>query len=236
MHRYSPQFLLAEIAERQELLLNSTVAIVGMGALGTHCSELLARAGVENLILIDNDAVEESNLQRQTLFTEEDLNKNKVEVAKDKLKKINSGVKIIAHKTLLTEENVELFENSDLVLDCTDNLDARFVINKYCKNSNKTWIYSSAVKTSGYVMAILPEGPCLECFLQQANLDSSCTIGVLNTIVSSISSLAVTLAIKILTKQETPKDLYYYNIWKPELRKLVVNKNINCKVCVQKNE
>ena len=92
MDRYSRQFLLEEIAGKQEHLMSSTVAIIGLGALGTHSSELLARAGVENLILIDNDIIEESNLQRQTLFTEEDLNNNKVLVAKDKLNQINSNM------------------------------------------------------------------------------------------------------------------------------------------------
>lgn len=231
IERYSRQALLNEIGDKQELLINSTVAIIGLGALGTNSAELLTRTGVENLILIDEDIIEDSNLQRQTLFDEDDIGKSKVEVAKDKLEKINSRVKIIVHNTLLTTKNKELLKESDLVLDCTDNLETRFVINKYCKENEKIWIYSSAVKTSGYVMAIFPDGPCLECFLENANLDSSCTLGVLNTIISSISSLAVTLVIKILTKHEVPKELYHYNVWKPELRRLVVKKKESCKLC-----
>lgn len=229
--KYSRQTLLKEIGERQEHLQDSAIAIVGLGALGTNCSELLARAGVENLILIDEDVIEESNLQRQTLFMEGDVGKSKVEVAKEKLGKINSRTKITIHNTLLSKENANLLEKSDLILDCTDNLETRFMINKYCQEKNKVWIYSSAVKSSGYVMPIYPDGPCLRCFLREADLDSSCAVGVLNTIISSISSLAVTLAIKILTKQEAPKKLYHYNIWKPELKKLVVKKKEGCKVC-----
>lgn len=231
VEKYSRQALLKEIGERQHFLINGVIAIVGLGALGTHSAELLARAGVENLILIDDDVIEESNLQRQTLFAEENLGKSKVEVAKYKLQKINSRVKISIHESLLTEENVSLLNPADLILDCSDNLKVRFLVNKYCKEKKKIWIYSSAVKTSGYVMAIYPEGPCLECFLQEAELDSSCTAGVLNTIIASISSLAVTLALKILTKQEIPKELYHYNIWKPEFRKLIVKKREDCMVC-----
>ena len=229
--KYSRQALLKEIGEKQEFLSASTLAVIGLGALGTHCSELLARAGVENLILIDEDVIEESNLQRQSLYEEKDVGKSKVKVAKYKLEKINSRTKIITHEVFLDKDNTSILDTADLILDCTDNLETRFVINKYCKEKNKVWIFSSAVKTSGYCMAIFPEGPCLECFLENTELDSSCTLGVINTIINSISSLAATLAIKILTKQECPRELYHYNIWKPELKKLVVRKKKVCKAC-----
>src|SRR3989338_10791857 len=96
--RYSRQELLTEIGkEGQKILKTKTVAIIGIGALGTVSSELLARAGIGNLILIDRDIIEESNLQRQTLFAEEDIGKSKADVAKKQLTRINSIINIIPH-------------------------------------------------------------------------------------------------------------------------------------------
>ncbi len=233
--RYSRQMLLKEIGKKQEILMNCTIAVVGLGALGTNVSQLLVRAGIENLILIDNDKIEESNLQRQTLFTEKDIKKDKVLTAKQKLTEINSGAKIIACKFFLTKKNASLLDQADLVIDCTDNLKTRFIINEYCRKNKKTWIFSSAVKAAGYVMPIFPGGPCLECFIKEnineTQLDSACTAGILNTIVASIASLAVTLAMKIILKEKVEPELYYYNIWEPELKKLKIKQNPKCRLC-----
>jgi len=189
----------------------------------------LARAGVGHIKMIDSDLVEESNLQRQTLFTEKDIGRSKSLAAKKKLELINSTIKIEAINEHLEKNNLSYLKGTDLVLDCTDNLDTRLLINDFCKKEKILWIYSACVKTSGYVMPIFPEGPCLRCFLKEAKLDSACTIGVINTIPISISALQVTLAIKILTEKKIKPELFYYNIWTPELKKLKINHS--CDLC-----
>jgi len=230
--RYSRQILLKEIGkEGQELISQKKVAILGMGALGTVSAELLTRAGVGSLLLIDRDVVEESNLQRQTLFTEKDLRKSKAITAKTKLQEINSTIKIEAEAIHLNSENIDLLNDADLILDCTDNLKTRFLLNDYCKKNKKPWVYSAAIKTSGYVMPILPEGPCLMCFLKEANLETCDTSGVLNTLTTSIASLQTTKAIKIILGKETESLLYHYDIWNEEFKKLKIRPREGCETC-----
>jgi len=201
--RYSRQILLDQIGtEGQALLQNKKVAIIGIGALGTVAAELLSRAGVGNLILIDRDVVEPSNLQRQTLFDQKDLGKNKVTAAEQRINQINSEIKVETHAIHVNAQNINLLHSADLVLDCTDNLQTRFLINDYCKKEQKLWIYAAAIATSGYVMPIFPNGTCLQCFLSESNLETCDTVGVLNTITVSIASLQATLALKLLLGKE----------------------------------
>lgn len=230
--RYSRQEFLTEIGkEGQNFLKNKTVAIVGIGALGTVSSELLARAGIGNLILIDRDVIEESNLQRQTLFAEEDIGKSKVTAAKNRLTKINSTLNILQHPIHLNPKNISVIEKADLVLDCTDNLSTRFLINDYCRKNNLPWIYAAAMKTSGQVMPIFPEGPCLSCFIKETPTETCDSVGVLNSATSSISALQTSLALKLLLGKEVLPKLYHYDVWKPEFKILSVTKNKKCLAC-----
>ena len=231
-HRYSRQVLLKEIGEDGQSKLNcKKVAVIGLGAIGTVAAELLARAGIGSLQLIDRDVVEESNLQRQILFTEKDVGKSKSVTAAEKLKEINSSIKLESHLLHLDSKNVNLLRNADLVLDCTDNLETRFLINDYCKKEKIPWIYAAAIKNYGCVMPILPEGPCLSCFLQETNLETCDIAGVLNTITASIASLQVTLALKILLEKETEPMLYHYDIWNQRLKALRIKKRELCPAC-----
>mgnify|MGYP001589874950 FL=1 len=200
---------------RQELFLGkkaqvkinkSKIAIIGIGALGTIAVELLARAGIGELILIDRDCIEISNLHRQTLFTHVDISKPKVIAAKEALSKINPNIKISAHFTSLDNENIGLVK-PDIILDCTDNLETRFLINDYSKKNNIPFIYASAIKDKGYIYNILPEKPCLKCILKESITNETCeTAGVLNTITSIVASLQVNDATKILLDKNPEKD------------------------------
>ena len=230
--RYSRQMLLKEIGEEGQSKLDyKKVVIVGIGALGTVAAELLARAGIGSLRLIDRDVVEESNLQRQILFTEKDVGKSKSVMAAEKLKEINSLIKIESYPLHLDPKNVSLLQDADLVLDCTDNLETRFLINDHCRKEKIPWIYAAAIKNSGCVMPILPEGPCLSCFLQETNLETCDVAGVLNTITASIASLQVTLALKILLRKEIEPLLYHYDIWNQRLKTLKIKKRELCPAC-----
>ena len=229
--RYSRQEILIG-KDNQKKIEQAKLAIIGIGALGTVTAELFTRAGIGELLLIDRDLVELSNLQRQTLFNEDDINNYKAETAKKKLKKINSKIKIITKNIHLNKDNIDVLNDYDLILDCTDNLQTRFLINDYCKKNSKVWIYSSAIKNSGYVFPILNDGPCLQCFIKQPiNLETCTTAGVLNTITSSIAALQSTIAIKNILEGNVEPTLYHYNIWEQQFKKIKINKRDDCPSC-----
>jgi molybdopterin/thiamine biosynthesis adenylyltransferase len=168
--RYSRQILLAEIGERgQERLLASSAVVVGCGALGTALANLLARAGVGHLRIVDRDFVEESNLQRQTLFEESDAREAlpKAVAAARRLAAINSDVKIEGIVADLGSKNAgELLSGFPLLLDGTDNFETRLLVNDYAVKQTVPWIYAAAVSTYGVTMTIRPsETACLACLV-----------------------------------------------------------------------
>ncbi|HIJ11715.1 TPA: hypothetical protein HA278_06665 [Candidatus Woesearchaeota archaeon] len=153
-------------------------------------------------------------------------------MAKERLSKINSSINIETHAIHVNKDNINVLEKADLIIDCTDNLSTRFLLNDYCRKNNKIWIYGAAIRTSGYVMPIFPDGPCLQCFIEEASLDTCDTVGVLNAITTSIGALQVSVGMKVLLrKYEARNDLYYYDIWNPTLKKLKVTKKENCPTC-----
>ena len=158
--RYSRQVLFAGIGERgQQRLATAHAVVVGVGATGAATAGLLARAGVGNLTLIDRDFVEPSNLQRQTLFDEDDARDSlpKAEAARRHLECINSSVRVQAHVADLVPENVEeLLRAADVVLDGTDNFETRYLINDFCVREGVPWIYAAAVGAYAATMNILP--------------------------------------------------------------------------------
>ncbi len=215
----------------QKLLSRKTVSIIGLGAVGSVSAELLARAGIKKLILIDRDSIELHNLQRQSLYTEEDVGKSKARVIKEKLNKLNTETEIISYFDNLDNENINLFK-SDLILDCTDNLETRFLINEFSVKNKIPFIYASAIGNEGYLFNIIPEETCFNCIFKEIQGLETCeTFGVLNSTTHLISSLQVNEAIKILLNQEHEKDLIYFNLKINELIKIKINKSRDCSVC-----
>src|SRR5215472_11586044 len=158
--RYSRQVLFAPIGESgQQHLARGHAAVVGVGATGAATASLLARAGVGRLTLIDRDYVEPSNLQRQVLFDEDDAREclPKAEAARRHLARVNSGVRITAQIADLTPPTAEtLIADADIVLDCTDNFETRYLINDLCVRDGRPWIYAAAVGAYAATMNILP--------------------------------------------------------------------------------
>ena len=231
--RFEKQELFIGIRKKgQALIARAHVVILGCGALGSVAAELLARSGVRKLTLIDRDFIELSNLQRQSLYTERDVGSLKALVLAARVKEINSSVEVNAYPVDLDVENVNLL-NSDLVLDCTDNFYTRFLVNDYCKKEKQSWIFASAVGSSGYVFPIVDKGPCFRCLFNEPTsaLGSCDTEGVLNTIVHTVASLQVTEALKFLTKQNPSEDLLFINVWNPTLLELKTKKRKNCPTC-----
>lgn len=239
--RYSRQVLFAGIGERgQERLAKGHAALVGVGATGAAAAALLARAGVGRLTLIDRDFVEPSNLQRQMLFDEADAREAlpKAEAARRHLALINSGVKVEAHIADLVPANAEeLLGGADIVLDCTDNFETRYLINDLCVRDRRPWIYAAAVGAYAATMNVLPGSACLACVFPAApmgNVETCDTAGILSTAVNLAASLQVTEALKFLTAQpeRMRRSLVSYDLWTGERSEIATGKpRADCEVC-----
>ena len=232
-NKYSRQEIFERIGRKgQEKIRKASVAIVGLGALGTVAADQLARAGIGKLILIDRDYIEESNLQRQTLYNEDDIGKFKAETAAKKLEKVNSDVKIDFFVNDLSHRNIGKLLVADIVMDCTDNLYTRYLINDYCKKNKIKWIYSAAIKDYGNVMAILPDKACFRCIFEESESDETCdTAGIINTASATIASIAVTQAVKLILNEKFEQELIRFDIWNNSITRIKAKKNENCLVC-----
>ena len=238
-NRYDRQIRVPQLGlVGQEKLATTRVLIVGCGALGTYAAEQLVRTGVGELILIDPDTVELSNLQRQTLFTTTDAEagRAKVDAAKEALLAINPEVQITARQESFDQVLFDNFEALDLVLDCTDNFLARELINDFCLYHDLPFIFASAAGTSGQVMALNPRsGPCLSCiFPDLVELERNCeTVGVITPLIPLVSSLEISLALKILTSPESMdwQTMHLVEAWPLNFVKFKVNKRQTCSCC-----
>ena len=241
--RYSRQVLFSQIGQSgQEKLLDSRVLIVGCGALGASHAEMLARAGVGRLRIVDRDFVEFTNLQRQTLFKEADATERlpKAVAARHRIGEINSEIEVEPLVADVNSSNVEsLVDRCDLVLDGTDNFQVRYLLNDACVKLAKAWIYGAAVSSYGTTMTIIPgESPCLRCIFEEipdAGSSPTCdTAGVIMPIISSVSAIQVAEAIKLLVGDldSLHRSLIQIDIWQNDWRKIrLAGRNPDCKAC-----
>jgi molybdopterin-synthase adenylyltransferase len=226
--RYSRQSRFAPLGEAgQRRIRAARVAVVGVGALGSVEAELLARAGVGTLRLIDRDFVEWSNLQRQFLFDEGDAAEAlpKAVAAARRIAKINSEAAVEPMVADLTPATIEdLFENIELILDGTDNFETRFLINDYAVRQGIPWIYGAAVASYGLKLAIVPgRSACLRCVYPEApgGAQPTCeTDGVLAPVTATIAALEVGDALKILASgaDAVTTRMTTVDVWSGEIR------------------
>src|SRR5215212_9089999 len=224
LERYSRQMRFYGVGEDgQRKLRDSHVTLCGCGALGTVLANVLVRAGVGHVRLIDRDFIETSNLQRQVLFDEKDVADNlpKAEAAARKLRAVNSSVRVEPVVTDIDRTNiVELCKDADLILDGTDNFEVRYLINDVAVKLDKPWVYGGSIGSHGQVLAILPgQTPCLRCVFEAAPSPGEAgtceTAGVLGPIVNIVASLQATEGMKILTgnMEQLNPELTYLDIW-----------------------
>lgn len=242
LNRYSRQIILPNITKKgQERLLDAKITIIGLGALGSIISNNLARTGIGRITLVDRDVVELDNLHRQMLYDEETIGEAKAMAAESHLEKINPNIEL---KPLVKDVNFSSIEpivgDSDIILDGTDNLETRFLINDFSIKSGIPWIYGGVVGTQGMSMNILTgidtSRPCFRCLvpdLPSAGALPTCdTYGIINTIPTIIGSIQSTEAIKYLLKSsDLNKKMIYYDVWLNEFRALEIPKNGTCKCC-----
>jgi molybdopterin-synthase adenylyltransferase len=241
--KYSRQMLFAPLGpEGQERLSQSSAVLVGCGAIGAASANLLVRAGIGRLRIIDRDFVETSNLQRQTLFDEADARDAlpKAVAAERKLRAINSEVQVEGVVADISSRNVaDLLSGFPLILDGTDNFETRFLVNEFAIKNQTPWIYAAAVASYGLTLTILPgQTACLACLAESssgAGLEETCdTIGVLGPIVNLISSLQVAEAIKLLSGRQSAlhQRLLSCDVWSGRVQSVRPERNPDCPVCV----
>ncbi len=229
--RYSRQILFPEIGRAgQEKLLAARVLLVGCGALGASHAEMLARAGVGRLRIVDRDFVEFTNLQRQTLFKESDAADRlpKAAAAQARIAEINSGVEVEPVIVDVNNSNIEsLIDGCDLALDGTDNFQIRYLLNDACVKHEKTWIYGAAVSSYGTTMTIIPgKTPCLRCVFEEmpdAGSSPTCdTAGVIMPVIASIAAVQVTEALKLIVGDTASLhgSLMQIDVWQNDWRKI----------------
>lgn len=244
--RYSRQILFSGIGQSgQERLASAHVVIIGCGALGAMQAEMLARAGVQRLRIIDRDFIETSNLQRQVMFEERDVTERlpKAIAAAARIGRINSDIAVDPRVVDVNYTNVEeLIHDADVVLDGTDNFETRYVLNDAAVKLGKTWIYGAAVGSYGVQMTIIPrQTPCLRCIFPESpapGTSPTCdTTGVILPIIATIASYQVTEALKILTGQTNKRHgkLLQFDLWEHRITQIKLGApESNCPTCAQR--
>ncbi|KPH78186.1 MULTISPECIES: thiazole biosynthesis adenylyltransferase ThiF [Bacillaceae] len=240
--RYSRQLLFSKIGkDGQKKLKQKHVLIIGAGALGTGDAEILARAGVGKLTIVDRDYVEWSNLQRQQLYTEEDAKQRipKAIAIKERLKEINSEVAIESKVMDVTPlELTHLVKGVDLIIDATDNFDIRMIINDISQKNHIPWIYGSCVGSYGVSYTIIPnKTPCLHCLMEKVPITGmTCdTGGIISPVVQMVVAHQTVETLKILTENwdALRNKLLSFDLWTNQQAVIDVHsfKKDNCSSC-----
>ncbi len=240
--RYSRQELFAGIGpEGQQKLYAARVAIVGCGATGSAAAGLLARAGVGSLRIVDRDYVEPSNLQRQSLFDEQDAAESvpKAIAAARNIAAFNSGIVVEPEVADLTPANAEqLLAGVQLILDGTDNFETRYLINDCAVKTDVPWIYAAAVGSYAVTMNIVPgETACLACMFPEpprGTVETCDTAGILNSAAQLAASLQTAEALKLLVgaHDRLRPTLLSCNLWTNQRSEIDASRpRVACRVC-----
>ncbi|MBS0850040.1 HesA/MoeB/ThiF family protein [Citrobacter sp. JGM124] len=236
--RYSRQLLLEDISlDGQQKLLNASVLIIGLGGLGSPAALYLAGAGVGTLLIADDDQVHISNLQRQILFTVEDVDQPKTTAARHQLQRINPDIKVIPlHQRLAGAALLDAVTQADVVLDCSDNMATRQAVNAACVAASTPLITASAVGFTGQLMVLTPpwQQGCYRCLWQDEHEpEHNCrTAGILGPVVGVMGTLQALETIKLLTGLSPASGaLHLFDARRLDWRALRMQKSPHCPIC-----
>jgi len=225
--------LVKEFGEKgQEVLSTKHVVLIGGGGLGSHSANLLVRMGIGSIKIIDNDVVDRTNLHRTSLFTEDDIGKSKAIVLQEKLQLINSEVRVTGIKRVVINENIEaLVRGADVILDGTDSMPLRFLINDVSIKRDIPWVYAGVYETVGMVMGIVPKkAPCLQCISQDIPAQSTEETPVLGSLPATIAAIQCNETIKLLLGRPLA-GLIIYDVWNQCFETMDIKRNPDCLVC-----
>lgn len=238
--RYSRQIMLKKIGEKGQLALqNANVLIVGMGGLGNPVSLYLAAAGIGTLFIADGDTVDLTNLQRQILFTENDIDENKADIAAEKLQQNNSNITVEVIDEMLDSELCNYyFPKMDVVIDCSDNIQTRYLINQHCVAHKIPLIVGAATGFDGQQLVVDPrneDSACYHCLFPESKKppENNCqTIGIIGPVLSIIAGMQSLQAIKLLTGNTVHiNQLNLFDGLSNQWQQFKMKKQKDCKVC-----
>ena len=244
--RYSRQILFRGIGPQgQERLRAARVTVVGCGATGSSLAQLLARAGVGSLRIIDRDYVELSNLQRQALFDENDAAESlpKAIAAAKKIAAFNSEIVVEPHVADLTPGNIDaLLGGAQLILDGTDNFETRYLINDFAVKNSVPWIYAAAVGSYGVTLNVVPgETACLACLFPDSPrgaFETCETAGILNSVAALVASIEAVEAVKLLVgaTDKLRRTLLAFDLWSNEHSEISAScPRPDCRACGERD-
>jgi len=242
MERYSRHIILKDVGVKgQKKLLESKVLIVGTGGLGAPAAMFLAAAGVGTIGLVDFDAVELSNLQRQIIHLTKDVGKPKVISGKETINEMNPDVDVVTYKEWVSSANIKDIirdRDYDFIIDGTDNFPAKFLINDACVLMEKPFSHAGIIRFQGQAMTYVPgEGPCYRCIFENPpppdKVPTCKQAGVLGVMGGIIGTVQATEAIKYILGigELLTGYLLTYDALAMEFRKIKLPKNKRCQVC-----
>lgn len=234
--RYRRQILVKEFGRKgQRALALKHAILIGCGGLGSHSANILIRMGIGSIDIIDYDTVDETNLHRTTVFSEQDIGKIKALILQEKLQKVNTTVQVKAIKRKVTSRNIQsLIQHADVIIDGTDNIPLRMLINKVAVKNNIPWVYAGVYETVGMVMAILPKKtPCFHCISSTIPISKNREIPVFGSLPATIAAIQCNETIKILLGKQ-PTGFITYDVWNQNFDILKVKRNPGCPLCGKK--
>ncbi len=240
IERYSRQIILPHVGGKgQEKLLNAKVLIIGAGGLGSPCALYLASAGVGRIGIVDSDAVELNNLQRQIIHSTENVNKPKVESAKERINAINPDVEVIPHKLRITSENIlDVIKDYDIIVDGSDNFPTKYLVNDACVLSKKPLSHGGIFRFDGQAITIMPgQSACYRCLFPEPpppGLVPSCQeAGILGAVAGAIGIIQANEVLKYILNigNLLTGRLLVFNALDSSFRQVKVPRDPKCPVC-----
>ncbi|OGI00029.1 MAG: hypothetical protein A2104_03710 [Candidatus Melainabacteria bacterium GWF2_32_7] len=240
LEKYNRNIIIKNIGiDGQLKLLNSKVLICGAGGLGSAVISSLSSVGIGTLGIIDNDNVEISNLNRQFIHGFHKIGETKVNSAKEWIQQYNPEINVNTHLIRLNSNNCDaILKEYDVIIDCFDSFESKFILNKACIKNRKILIHGGVTEFSGQVMTIIPgKTACLSCLFPEYNksLENQEIKGVLSPIVNTIGSIQAMEAVKILLnfKKLLANKFLSYDGIEQSFRKIEIKQNKNCPECEQ---
>lgn len=236
--RYRRQILVRELGQKgQEQLATKHAVIIGGGGLGSNSANLLVRMGIGNIDIIDDDIVDITNLHRTSVFSEHDVGKLKALILQERLQSVNTKVRVKGINQKVTSENIwSLVQHADVILDGTDSIPLRLLINDVSIQHNIPWVYAGVYETVGMVMGILPKKtPCFQCITQDIPESRAQEIPVLGSLPATIAAIQCNETIKLLLGRQ-PAGLLIYDVWNQCFDIMDIKRNLYCLMCGKKKK